>query len=227
MSLFQYPKSKHVRKFGPPTYKHYQTYKRWLQAEFSRVCVYCRQPDSSSPNLNFGVDHYKPKGDSRFGHLLCSYGNLYYCCGSCNSRKNDDWPTDEKAGPYVVNPCDHEMADHLRFNVKSGRIEPRSSNGTHTEKLLQLNDVESIKYRNNTFVIIRALEAEIARLDAELKESENCLSRGIITQAEHDADAISIRADRDAHQCVIFAQNGGLPLALSRKQQNYLAPAKP
>lgn len=119
MTVFQYPKSKHKRKLSPRQFKRYQTYKRYLQTEFSRVCVYCRQPDSSAPNLNFGVDHYRPKGIPRFASLICDYANLYYCCGNCNSRKNNDWPFDEKAGPYVVNPCDHEMAAHLRFDAKT------------------------------------------------------------------------------------------------------------
>ena len=69
MSVFEYPKFQHARVFRPREFKNYRTYKPYLQREFGRACVYCQQPDSSAPNLNFGVDHYRPKGNRR-------------CCGS-------------------------------------------------------------------------------------------------------------------------------------------------
>lgn len=147
MSLFLYPKSKHVRKLRPRVFKRYGSYKRYLQTEFARVCVYCRQPDSIAPNLNYGADHYRPKSVPRFASLVCSYSNLYYCCGNCNSRKNDYWPFDETVGPFVVNPCEYEMASHLRFDAVTGKIESRSTHGKHTEELLQLNDPTLVQYQ--------------------------------------------------------------------------------
>lgn len=143
--LFHYPKARHVRRFNPGPFRRYGSYKRWLQQEFGRVCVYCREPDSLSRNLNFGVDHYRPQ--SRFGHLTCVYANLYYCCGGCNSRKNDDWPVDESKGPYVVNPCEMVMADHLRFEAATGNIESRTPHGLHTIELLQLNERLTVEQR--------------------------------------------------------------------------------
>ena len=147
MTLFYYPKDKHARSLNPPKYKRYQSYKRHLQVEFSRVCVYCRQPDSTVPNLNFGVDHYRPS--SKFPQLLRDYSNLFYCCGSCNSRKRQYWPLNEKVGPYIVDPCGYKMADHLRFDPHTGKIEHKGPHGKHTVDLLQLNDAALVTFRKS------------------------------------------------------------------------------
>lgn len=217
MTVFQYPKSKHKRKLLPRQFKRYQSYKRYLQAEFSRVCVYCRQPDSSAPNLNFGVDHYKPKGIPRFANLVCDYENLYYCCGNCNSRKNNDWPLDEKLGPYVVNPCDHEMAAHLRFNAKTGKVEARTPYGEHTEELLQLNDDARVQYRLGTLATVRVFTAEIEQQELLLKAVAGKLKAGLITQAEYGAEEQAISEDLACLRYTLQAHIGELPLPPLRK----------
>ncbi len=212
MALFQYPKTKHRRKLTPRRFKNYRTYKRYLQTEFSRVCVYCRQPDSSAPNLNFSVDHYRPKGVRRFAHLVCDYDNLYYCCGSCNSRKNDYWPLDEKAGPFVVAPCEHEMAYHLRFNSTSGMVEARTPEGKHTEELLQLNDTATVQYRLGTLRTVRMYSVEISEQEQQLKDVALLFREGKITQKQHDEETQSIRDEIDDLRRTMQAYSGELPL---------------
>ena len=214
VALFQYPKTKHTRKLLPRRqFKRYQTYKVFLQAEFERVCVYCRQPDSSAPNLNFGVDHYRPKGDPRFANLVCAYNNLFYCCGSCNSRKTNYWPIDERAGPYIVNPCDHEMATHLRFDKNTGRIEPKDdTHGKYTEELLQLNDSETVQYRLGVLTIVRLLSREIDNLQAELKTVDQEFRAGHISQAKRDQVVQLINIDLAEVRKTVSAQTGELPL---------------
>lgn len=219
MSLFQYPKSQHTRKLSPRQFKRYQSYKRYLQTEFTRVCVYCRQPDSSSPNLNFGVDHYKPKGIQRFAHLVCAYENLYYCCGSCNSRKNDYWASDENAGPHIVNPCDYEMAGHLRFDSKTGRVEPKTHHGKHTEELLQLNDDTVVQYRLNASKIVQIFSAEIAKQELLLKALPGLLRSGKLSQAEYDFDVQEINQHLVELRHTVQAQTGELPLPPLRAQR--------
>lgn len=219
MTVFQYPKSKHTRKLSPRQFKRYQSYKRYLQTEFSRVCVYCRQPDSSAPNLNFGVDHYRPKGIPRFASLVCDYENLYYCCGNCNSRKSNDWPDDEKLGPYVVNPCDHEMAAHLRFNAKTGEVEARTFYGKHTEELLQLNDDAVVQYRLGTLTTVRLLAAEIEQQELQLNEIAGQLKAGLISQAEYDAEEQAISQDLIGLRHTLRAHKGELPLTPLRKNR--------
>lgn len=183
------------------------------------MCVYCRQPDSSAPNLNFGVDHYKPKGIHRFAHLVSAYENLYYCCGNCNSRKNDYWASDENAGPHIVNPCDYEMAGHLRFDSKTGRVEPKTPHGKHTEELLQLNDEAVVQYRLNALKIVQVFSAEIAELELQLKALADMLRRGEISQAKYDLEAQAINQDLAELRHTVQAQTGELPLPPLRAQR--------
>jgi hypothetical protein len=173
--------------------------------------VYCRQPDSSAPNLNFGVDHYKPKSIPRFANLVCDYQNLYYCCGNCNSRKNNDWPLDEKTGPYIVNPCDYEMATHLRFNAQTGQVEARTSHGKHTEELLQLNDDTVVKYRLSTLTTVRLYTTEIEHQEQQLKVLALRLKAGTLSQVQYDAAELAINQDLADLRHTLQAQTGQLP----------------
>lgn len=212
MSLFQYPKSKHRRKLSPQKYKHYRSYKRTLQTEFSRVCVYCRQPDSSAPNLNFGVDHYRPKGIPRFANLVCEYENLYYCCGSCNSRKNDYWPLDEGKGPFVVAPCEHEMAAHLRFDGVTGLVEHRTVEGEHTAELLQLNDAAIVQWRLGTLQTVRLYAKEIERQHRALKAVTRLLREGKMSQAQFDDESERIQESLEGLRRTMQSFTGESPL---------------
>lgn len=188
MSLFQYPKEKHKRRLSPRQFRNYQRYKRYLQNEFSRVCVYCRQPDTSSPNLAFGADHYRPKSLSRFAHLAADYANLYYCCATCNSRKRAYWPQDEARDPYVVNPCDFAMAQHLWFEASTGVVRPKGNDGRHTEDLLQLNADALVRYRLNALLIVRMCDREIAALSANLAVFKKRLRSGDMDQTTYDIE---------------------------------------
>lgn len=217
MALFQYPKFKHARTQKPRQFKKYRSYKRFLQHEFARVCIYCRQPDSSAPNLVFGVDHYRPKGIPRFSNLVCAYDNLYYCCNSCNSRKNNDWPTDENAGPYVVNPCDFEMASHLRFISKTGKVEAKTKHGQHTEELLQLNDETLVKFRLSTILTISALEDSLRKFEKLRELARKKLAAGGITQAEFNLAIRDIEVLVSNTQYFINSHTGELPLSPIKK----------
>ncbi len=219
MTVFQYPKSKIKRKLSPRQFKRYQSYKPYLQEEFSRVCVYCRQPDSSAPNLNFGVDHYRPKGIPRFASLVCNYENLYYCCGNCNSRKSDDWPVDENIGPFVVNPCDYEMASHLRFVASTGRVDSRTAYGKHTEELLQLNDDIRVQYRRYTLKIVSLFIIEIEKMERQLKALTTLLKEGKISQTQFDAEEQDINQDIADLRHTLQSQTGDLPLSPLRMKR--------
>lgn len=219
MALFQYPKSKHRRQISPRKYRHYRSYKKTLQAEFSRVCVYCRQPDSSAPNLNFGVDHYRPKGIPRFANLVCTYDNLYYCCGNCNSRKNDYWPLDEKIGPFVVAPCEHEMAAHLRFNGTTGFVECRTVEGEHTAELLQLNDAATVKWRLGTLRTVRMYADEIEEQRSSLKAAARLLREGKISKAQFDEESKCIQGELEELSRTMQSFTGALPLPALPRQR--------
>ena len=212
MSLFLYPKSKHARTQKPRVFKNYRSYKRYLQIEFSRLCVYCRQPDSSAPNLNYGADHYRPKSIPRFASLICAYDNLYYCCGSCNSRKNNDWPFDEIAGPYVVNPCEHEMAAHLRFDAATGLVESRTTHGKHTVDLLQLNDPLTVQFRLGALTTVKLYGQEIDLQKKVINAIEKKYKAGEITLAERDLELAQANSYMVLLNSTVQAQTGELPL---------------
>lgn len=222
-SLFHYPKARHARKLKPRQFRRYTTYKRWLQAEFSRVCVYCRQPDSGARNLIFHVDHYRPKSLAQFSGLACDYDNLFYACPSCNTRKSIYWPADEAVDPFVVNPCDHEMARHLRFDSVTGKVEARSEFGRHTEMLLQLNDPEFVSYRRQTLLAIQSAENQFRALDAELRALEADAKSGRLSRSEFDGETAQIKEDQLVLRELIESLSGTKPLPPLPKQRNGLA----
>jgi uncharacterized protein (TIGR02646 family) len=190
MEVFYYPKGKHKRVQNPRKFRRYRTYKKYLQLEFGRTCVYCRQPDTSAPNLSFGVDHYRPK--SVFPALVCDYENLYYCCGNCNTYKSDYWPIDEKKGPVIVNPCDHVMASHLHFDKTSGEVNSKDFHGAHTVTLLNLNDPSVVEYRLNTLMAIAQLRINIIKTQSQRQKLDRAFSLGKISPLVHGQKSIEI-----------------------------------
>lgn len=227
MRLFHFPQTRHTRSQRPRQFKHYRSYKPYLQREFERVCVYCRQPDSSAPNLSFGVDHYRPKSIPRFAPLLTDYCNLYYCCGACNSRKQAYWPEDEATGPHVVNPCDHTMTDHLRFAHKTAEVEHRTLHGQFTVELLELNAPERVQYRVNALTLLEVLDHKLAELEREGKELAADLRANRLDQAAFNSLMQDLKAERsryeDARASVIGA-TALPPLPGSRLGVNLTAP---
>lgn len=211
MTLFHYPKGQHKRQLSPPQYKRYGTYKRWLQAEFRRACVYCRQPDNA-PNLNFGADHYRPKGLPAFAHLVAEYPNLFYCCGNCNSRKNRYWPLDETKGPYIPNPCDHDMAKHLRH--EAGEVAAKSPDGQWAIDLLQLNHPELVEHRKSTAQLLIWLERTAAEWRVTLADTAKAVRDGRMSQAEGGLTEAEIRVEMTDLQAQIERLNGHQPTVL-------------
>jgi len=196
----------------PRKFVRYQSYKRWLQREFERACVYCRQPDSLAPNLNFGVDHYRPKSIKRFANLVCDYKNLFYCCGNCNSRKGNDWPIDELRGPYVANPCDHVMAEHIRFDSNSGKMIPRSEWGEHIAELLQLNDQVLVGFRNGVLQMLQMCDRLVADLQKQVAQLTRKQAKGQIANSEYAAEMRTINARLLAKAAIRNRLAGTVPL---------------
>jgi hypothetical protein len=199
MSLFQYSKSLYRRVLSPRQRKTYRGYKPYLQREFKRLCVYCQQPDSTAPNLNFGVDHYRPKSIPRFSNLICDYNNLFYCCGKCNSRKSSYWPIDEKNGPFIVNPCDFKMTDHVWFDSSTCEIISRSKHGKQTIDLLQLNCSELIAFRKQNLRLIEMTKKGLVELEQSANQLALKIKQGKITQNEFDAEYKEIKAEQSEY----------------------------
>lgn len=160
MNPFLYPKSRHRRRLKPPVFVNYRSYKPPLRDEFERQCVYCRLPDTLQHD--FGVDHYRPA--SLFPQLRCDYRNLFYACNTCNRRKGPYWPTNRQrqAGCLVPNPCDHVMFEHLRY--ERAEVKPHSGTGRFAIELLDLNDADSVKFRELVIDALAGFEVERAKL---------------------------------------------------------------
>ena len=198
MTTFAYPKIRHARTQNPPQYSNYRSFKPHLQKEFARTCVYCRQPDSVAPGLNFTVDHYKPQ--SKFPEEATNYDNLYYCCPACNSRKKDHWPNfGGTSTRFIPNPCDHVMFDHLRFN--NDRVVPRTEPGIFTTEKLDLNDPKVVDYRAFIFRMIDMLNGQRLEYQAAMRSIVANFKAGKITeqQAEEGKNGIDLQiAEIDA-----------------------------
>jgi hypothetical protein len=121
----------------------------------------------------FGVDHYKPK--SKAPELECEYSNLYYACNACNGRKKDFWPDAAQLaqGIYIPNPCDDVMYKHLRYEAES--VVSRSDAGRFTIDLLQLNDENSVQYRQMLVRAIRRIQDELKTLQSLLGKIDRAL----------------------------------------------------
>jgi uncharacterized protein (TIGR02646 family) len=215
--MFLYPKSLHRRSYAPRVLKNYRRYKPYLQRDFGRTCVYCREPDTLVPRPGFGVDHYKPKSMQQFAGLECDYANLYYCCSGCNSRKKDYWPQDESVGPFVVNPCDFVMGDHLRFNAATARMEPRSHHGKHMVNLLQLNAEELVRYREQWLHLHALYEREVVENERQKSILRKRLRTQKIAQADYDYAVIEIDSELATCKRGLEMLNGTMPLSQLRQ----------
>lgn len=80
------------------------------------------------------------------------------------------------------------MADHLRFDQHTGRIESKTPHGKFTIELLMLNDDESVKYRIGVLQTVRVFDAEIRKCEKDLTSLRKLLKGGKITQADYDAE---------------------------------------
>lgn len=117
----------------------------------------------------------------------------------------------------MLNPCDHDMAAHIRFDAATGRMEPRSSNGQHMEELLQLNDPASVEYRLGALTIIRVLESELRSQQELLRALEKKRASGQISQEDYaEAHDIAVQ-EIEGLRRTVQAQSGTLPLPPLRK----------
>jgi 5-methylcytosine-specific restriction endonuclease McrA len=191
---FSYPKTLHSRTPGVPVYTSYKSYKKYLRADFGGQCVYCRMPDSIIGTQQFGADHYRPK--LQFPHLAAVYANLFYCCNACNSRKGDAW--DSTGVQFVPNPVDHLMFKHLRY--KHAVVVDHSDAGKYTIELLDLNDDETVSYRENILHTISVLEEALDELKQLRKKAENARKASKINDAQFDAAMLKLQPKFDATQ---------------------------
>jgi len=97
------------------------------------------------PLSAMSIDHFCPK--KLFPYLQVDYTNLYYCCGECNTRKDDRWPTEKElvAGLRFVDVCQDEWAEHLE--LRNDVLNGRTRAGEYTVQHVQLTR-DGLRERN-------------------------------------------------------------------------------
>lgn len=122
------------RRFNPPRYIDYTSYKPWLRDEYGFRCVYClrREVWDWSGDRRFSVEHLVPKrGPNGDPSLECVYTNLIYACVDCNSSRSDT--------PLPLDIKRDFIGNHLVLDVKSGEYREKSSVGIALRKIFALN----------------------------------------------------------------------------------------
>ena len=188
-----------TRRQKPPQYIRYQSYKRYLRAEFEQKCIYCRSPDSVHPNdhKTYAVEHYWPK--EHFPERECDYDNLFYACSMCNAYKDDYWPRSENE-PFSPNPCHHVMTEHVRF--VDGEVVAGSAHGAFMAETLQLNDEALVAWRKAHMWTIGALEAEVTNLRSLKKKVRKKVAQ-CGGKLDVDRDLADIDAKIEQHEATL------------------------
>lgn len=88
-----------------------------LKEQTQEHCSYCDfHPPGVSDNT---IDHFKPKGDSRFYNLAYLWDNLYFCCADCQKIKM------EKYHENLLRPdeADFSFERYFFFDFSTGEIQ--------------------------------------------------------------------------------------------------------
>ena len=150
--IFDYPRSRHLRRHGPSGYRSYHSYKPWLRDEFTFTCVFCLVRERWYPDghAGFSVEHLSPK---KFGRGVLDYKNLLYACLQCNSLK--------RALTGIPDPCIDAYGIHLSVN-SDGTIGSLTKRGAILLETFRLNDPQRVAFRND---YLRQFEFLRSRID--------------------------------------------------------------
>ena len=146
-SPFQYPPTPHARRHGPVGYADYGEFRPWLRDEFSFRCVYCLQRERwGRLRAAYAIDHFEPV--SLNPELELCYGNLLYCCSSCNSAKGKR---------ILPNPLSFLLSDALSVG-RDGIINATTDEARKIVLLLGLNSVQETEYRRRWIEVLELVE---------------------------------------------------------------------
>jgi HNH endonuclease len=111
---------------------------------FSFRCAYCGVEETAA-GAEFTVDHYRPRSVGGTDDPE----NLVYACYRCNLYKGFYWPTLEEfaAGQYILHPQRDNIAEHIRENKTTGKLEPLTATGVFHINLLDLNRPPLVAHR--------------------------------------------------------------------------------
>jgi len=107
-------------------------------------CGYCGVSETASGG-ELTIDHYRPV--SAGGND--EDDNLVYACFRCNTYKGDFFPSadDLQHGRRILHPLLDQVAQNLRANEQTGRLEPLTDTGRFHLFLLRLNRPQLLEQR--------------------------------------------------------------------------------
>lgn len=117
-----------------------------LAERFSYKCAYCeaRPGHVSHPH----VEHYLPKGITRFEGRMFDWDNWLLSCGICNQEKWKHFP-EENGQPLLLNPAEEDPSPHLCF-VGPG-LRGVTKRGKKTVELVEL-DRQSLRSERESWL---------------------------------------------------------------------------
>jgi uncharacterized protein (TIGR02646 family) len=131
-------------------YQHNEI-KATLVAMFHGKCAYC---ENQITHVTYGdIEHFCPKSDPRYAHLIFEWENLLLSCPICNNagHKGTKFPLDQKGNPLLINPTDGvtDPTTHLEFSWDAvaglASVYGRDARGQEVERIFDLNGVRGRK----------------------------------------------------------------------------------
>lgn len=123
-----------------------------LAERFHYKCAYCeaRPGHVSHPQ----IEHYRPKGLTRFEGEMFDWDNWLLSCGICNEEKWKHFP-EEDGQPLLLNPAEEDPAPHLCFI--GPRLRGLTKRGKKTVELVELDRQPLRGERESWLSVVHAL----------------------------------------------------------------------
>jgi len=142
---YAYPIQPHRRRHGPTGYSVYESYRPWLEDEFSFRCIYCLNRKVWSPTNIWAIDHLISQDEAP--ELECEYDNLVFACQFCNQQK---------LANRVPDPCRVAYGECLRVE-SNGTVTALNRDGRRLVSVIRLNHPRFVHERLKTMKVLRAL----------------------------------------------------------------------
>ncbi len=134
-------------------------------------CCYCEKYIATQGHER-AVEHFRPKDETLYPHLINEWTNLLHACAACNGKKGNKFPLDSAGNPLLIDPSDPNVdpEDHLAFNtdddedeINFGRVVAKdgSSIGSKTVETIGLDLVQRRRERLSSYKDLYAAFVEI------------------------------------------------------------------
>lgn len=132
-----------------------------LEMQTQDHCSYC--DGFPLKKSDYTIDHFKPKSDPAYYHLVVEWTNLYLCCGACQQRK-------EKYSDLLLRPddMDYSFSEYFDYNFEEHKLLPNPAKpienqerATVTIELFDLNHTGQKKSRQFMFKAYQNDETKI------------------------------------------------------------------